>query len=425
LSGLHDWRTWKQPRWSADRQWVERLGLWIVEVQAFFWAEEDRDVIKNYLLAPGPTPVPARVLLAGAQPIIHHRTPQFSRVFADARAGLKALFQTQQEVLMLSASGTGAMEGAVTNLFSPGDEVLVINGGKFGERWTKIASTYGLKPTELRVEWGRAVRVEDIRRHLSEHPGTRGVFVQASETSTTAVHPVQAIAELTRQRDTLLIVDGITAVGVYDVPMDRWGIDVLITGSQKALMLPPGMAFVALSERAWQRTKAATLPRFYFDFARERDNHGKDTTAWTPAISLIFQLREALTMIHEEGLEQVFSRHARMAAATRAAATALGLELVAPDAPSPAATGIFIPAAIDGGKLVAYLRDRMGVTFAGGQDQFKGKIARVAHLGYMGAFDVIAAIAALEMALRHFGQPLELGRGVGAAEAILIDALPG
>jgi aspartate aminotransferase-like enzyme len=381
-------------------------------------------VIKNYLLAPGPTPVPPRVLLAMAQPIIHHRTPQFSAIFAEAKRGLKEVFQTEQDVLILAASGTGAMEGSVTNLFSPGEEVLVINGGKFGERWGKIAAAYGLKVRELRVEWGQGARVEDVRRLLDEHPAIRGVLVQASETSTAAVHPIEAIAQVTRQRDTLFIVDGITAVGVFDIPMDRWGIDVLITGSQKALMLPPGLAFLALSERAWQRTKQAKLPRFYFDLAKERDNLAKDTTAWTPAISLIIGLREALAMMREEGLPRVFARHARMAAATRAAAKAMSLTLVAPDAPSPALTGIYTPPDVDGGKLVAYLRDRMGVTFAGGQDQLKGKIVRIAHLGYMGVFDVVTAIAAFEMALRHFKHDVPLGRGVGAAEDVLMAAMP-
>jgi len=381
-------------------------------------------VIKNYLLAPGPTPVPARVLLAMAQPIIHHRTPQFGKIFGEAKRGLQEVFQTAQDVLMLASSGTGAMEGSVTNLFSPGDEVLVINGGKFGERWSKIAGIYGLQVTELRVEWGQGARVEDVKRLLDQRPAIRGVLMQASETSTSAVHPVAGIAELTRARDALLIVDGITAVGVFDLPMDRWGIDVLITGSQKALMLPPGLAFVALSERAWQRTKSAKLPRFYFDFARERDNLAKDTTAWTPAISLIIGLREALAMMREEGLPQVFARHARMAEATRAAGQALGLELVAPQAPSPALTGIYTPRGVDGSKLVAYLRDRMGVTFAGGQDQLKGKIVRIAHLGHMGAFDVVTATAAFEMALWHFGYDLPLGRGVAAAEQILMAALP-
>ena len=381
-------------------------------------------MIKNYLLAPGPTPVPARVLLAMAQPVIHHRTPQFSEIFGEAKKGLKALFQTEQDVLMLAASGTGAMEGAVSNLFAAGDEVLVINGGKFGERWMKIAGTYGLEVAELRVEWGQAARVADVQRLLDERPGIRGVLMQASETSTAAVHPVEAIAKLTRSRDVLSVVDGITGVGVFDLPMDRWGIDVLITGSQKALMLPPGLACIALSERAWPRAKVCKQPRFYFDLARERDNLAKDTTAWTPAISLIVGLRESLAMIHEEGLPRVFERHARNAAATRAAAQALGLKLVAPDAPSAAVTGIYTPPNVEGGKLVAYLRDRMGVTFAGGQDQLKGKIVRIAHLGYMGAFDVVTAIAALEMALQHFGHKVELGRGVGAAEVALMGALP-
>jgi len=381
-------------------------------------------VLKNYLLAPGPTPVPPRVLLAMAQPIIHHRTPQFSRIFAETKNALQELFQTQQDVLMLAASGSGAMESAITNLFSPGDEVLVVNGGKFGERWMKISAAFGLKVTELRVEWGKSVTVDAVRQLLDERPAIRAVLVQASETSTTVVHPVEALANLTRQRDTLLVVDGITAVGVLDIPMDRWGIDVLVTGSQKALMLPPGLAFIALSERAWKRTKEGKVARFYFDLAKERDNQAKDTTAWTPAISLIIGLRESLAMIREEGLRRVFERHARMAAATRAAAHALDLRLVAPDAPSPAVTGMYTPADVDGGKLVAYLRDRMGVTFAGGQDQLKGKIVRIAHLGYMGAFDVVTAIAALEMALVHFGHRVPLGRGVGAAQEVLMAALP-
>jgi len=382
-------------------------------------------VIKQLLLAPGPTPVPARVRAAMAQEIIHHRTPQFSAVVAEVREGLRELFGTKQDVLMLASSGTGAMEAAVVNCFAPGDKVIFVNGGKFGERWGKMGKAFGLQPIEIKVEWGQAVRVEAVRAALAEHPDARGVLIQASETSTTAVHPVEEIAALTRNGNALLIVDGITAVGVYDVPMDRWGIDVLITGSQKAMMLPPGLAFLALSERAWARvTECGGGPRFYFDLARERDNQLKNTTAWTPAISLIFAAAEALRMMREEGFANVYARHDRMARATRAAALALGLSLVAPDAPSPAATGAFLPAAIDGGKLHNYLRDKMGVAFAGGQDQLKGKVLRIAHLGYMGAFDTICAIAALEMALVHFGHEVELGRGVGAAQRVLLEALP-
>ena len=381
-------------------------------------------MIKQLLLAPGPTPVPARVRLAMAQPMFHHRTPQFSALFAEVRAQLQELYQTEQDVLMLAASGTGAMEAAVNNCFAPGDEVVVVNGGKFGERWLKLAATFGVTPIEIRVEWGRAVRAEQIEAALAEHPNAKGVLMQGSETSTAAVHPIEQVAAITRRRDVLLVVDGITSVGVYDIPMDTWGIDVLITGSQKALMLPPGLATIALSARAWQRVESVKQPRFYFDLPRERTNQAKHTTAWTPAISLVIGLHEALAMMQEEGFANVFVRHARLAAATRAGCLALGLRLVAPDNPSPAVTGVYTPEGIDGGKLFAYLRDKMKVVFAGGQDHLKGKIIRIAHIGYIDAFDTITALAALEMALKRFGHPVELGRGVGAAEAVLVDALP-
>lgn len=381
-------------------------------------------MIKQLLLAPGPTPVPSRVRLAMAQPMFHHRTPQFSTLFAEVRTQLQELFQTEQDVLMLAASGTGAMEASVNNCFAPGDEVVYVNGGKFGERWGKLATTFGLKPIEIRVEWGRAVRPEQVEQALAEHPNAKGVLVQASETSTAAVHPIEQLAAVTRRRDALLVVDGITAVGVYAIPMDRWGVDVLVTGSQKALMLPPGLALIALSARAWERVEQTRQPRFYFDLPRERANQAKNTTAYTPAISLIIGLRESLAMMQEEGWANVHARHERLARATRAAGAALGLRLVAPDNPSPAVTGLFTPEGIDGGKLFSYLRDKMQVVFAGGQDQLKGKIVRIAHLGYIGAFDTVTAVAALEMALKHFGHPLELGRGVGAAQAELMSALP-
>ncbi|MFN8641932.1 MAG: alanine--glyoxylate aminotransferase family protein [Candidatus Binatia bacterium] len=359
-----------------------------------------------------------------AQPIFHHRTPQFNALFAEVRARLRELFQTQQDVLVLSSSGTGAMEAAVTNCFAPGDEVIVVNGGKFGERWGKLSTTFGLTPIPITVEWGRAVRPEQVERALAAHPSAKGVLVQASETSTTAVHPIEQLAALTRRTDALLVVDGITAVGVYPIPMDAWGVDVLLTGAQKALMLPPGLALMALSDRAWGRVERSPQPRFYFDLRRERAEQAKHTTAWTPAISLVVGLRESLTMLQEEGYPNVYARHARLAAATRAAGQALGLRLVAPADPSPAVTGLYTPEGIDGGKLFAYLRDKMRVVFAGGQDQLKGKIVRIAHLGYIGAFDTITAVAALEMALQHFGHAVGLGRGVGAAQAELMSALP-
>ena len=376
---------------------------------------------KRYLLAPGPTPVPERALLAMAAPIIHHRTPQFSEVFKETAELLKYVFQTRQDVLMLAASGTGAMEGSITNLFSPGDEVIVVNGGKFGERWGKIAEAYGLKVNWLAVEWGKAVDPPAVKKILDEKPAIKGVLVQASETSTCATHPVKELAAITKDRNCLLIVDGITAVGVFDLPMDAWGIDCLVSGSQKAFMLPPGLAFAALSEKAWKFQETAKCPRFYFDFKKERKNLKDNTTAYTPAVSLITGLREALRMIKDEGLSNVFARHDRLARATRASAKAMGLKLLAPDAPSNAATAVYVPEGVDGGKLVKYLRDEMGVTMAGGQDHLKGRILRIAHLGYVDAFDIITAVASVEMALSKAGHRVEFGKGVAAAQQILLE----
>ena len=380
-------------------------------------------MIKQYLLSPGPTPIPNEVALAMSETMIHHRTPQFNQVFDEARARLKTLFGTRNDVLMLASSGTGAMEASVANLFSPGDKVLVINGGKFGERWLNISNAYGLNPIEMKVQWGQAVKVADVEKQLKANPDLQGVMIQASETSTTVLHPVKEIAKLTKNGP-LFIVDGVTAVGVVPLPVDDWGIDVLVTGSQKALMLPPGLGFIALSDRAWEKTKRAKLPRFYFDLNLERKNQQKGSGAFTPAVSLIFGVRASLHLIEREGLSNVYARHDRLCRATRAAATALGLKLLAPESPSPAATGIYLPGGIDADAVLEYLRDKMNVTLAEGQDQLKGKALRIAHIGYMGAFDVITAIAALEMALRKFGAEIPFGRGVAAAQEVLMEALP-
>jgi aspartate aminotransferase-like enzyme len=358
-----------------------------------------------------------------SETMIHHRTPQFNKVFDEAREGLRKLFATKNEVLMFASSGTGAMEASVANLFSPADKVLVINGGKFGERWLNIANAYGLSPIEMKVPWGQAVKVNDVEMKLKANPDVQGVMIQASETSTTVLHPVKEIAQLTKNGP-LFLVDGVTAVGVVPMPVDEWGLDVLVTGSQKALMLPPGLGFIALSDRAWEKTKQAKLPRFYFDLNLERKNQQKGSGAFTPAVSLIFGLRASLKMIEREGAENVYARHARLCRATRAGATALGLKLLAPESPSPAATGIYLPDGIDADQVLDYLRDHMNITLAEGQDQLKGKALRIAHVGYMGAFDVITAIAALEMALRRFGAEIPFGRGVAAAQEILMEALP-
>ncbi len=378
---------------------------------------------KTYLLAPGPTPVPETVNLEMAAPMVHHRTPQFSKIFAEAAEDAKYLFQTKQDVIILASTGTGGMESCITNLFSPGDKVLVVNGGKFGERWGKISESYGLEPVWINVDWGQAVDANKVKTILDKDKGIRAILVQASETSTTVCHPIEALSKLTRDRDDiLLVVDGITGTGVFPLPMDEWGIDAMITGSQKALELPPGLALVALSEKAWKFADQSKCPHFYFDLKKERKNLANQTSAYTPAVSLVIGLRAVLKSFKEEGLENVHKRHNRLARATRAGAKALGLKMVAPDAPADSATGVFLPDGVDGGKLVKSLRDDFGVTLAGGQDQWKGKVIRIAHLGYVDTFDTIIAISAIEMALKKFGHAVELGKGVAAAQEILLEA---
>jgi aspartate aminotransferase-like enzyme len=375
---------------------------------------------KSYLLSPGPTPVPERVLLAMARPVIHHRTPQFSAIFAEAAEKLKTLFHTRNDVIILSSSGTGAMEAAASNCFAKGEKVLVINAGKFGERWGKIAESYDLKVVAMNITWGEAAVPAKVKAALDADPEIKGVLTQATESSTTVKHPVREIAEITKGRDVLLVVDGITGVGVFDVPMDDWGVDVLICGSQKAMMLPPGLAFIALNDRAWARADKCKNNRFYFDLKRERKNLKDKTTAYTPAVSLIYGLREALLMMEEETYPKVFERHAALGRAVRAGTAALGLAPVTKQY-SEAMTGVFLPESVNGKKFVKALRDDFGVTFAGGQDAWEGRIVRVAHLGYFGEFDMIIAMSALEMALEKFGVKVRFGAGVAAAQEVLRD----
>ncbi len=372
---------------------------------------------KRYLFTPGPAPVPPEVLLEMARPIIHHRTPEFSAALDQARERLKPLFGTRSEIILLAASGTGAMEAAVNNLLDPGDAAVFVNGGKFGERWGRLLKAYGMVGHEIRVEWGRAVRPEQIEQALRDHPETRAVFVQASETSTCAVHPVAEIAAITRRRDTLLVADGITSVGVFEQRMDDWGVDALVAGSQKALMLPPGLAMIALSERALERAGKSRAPRFYFDLPRElRLQREEHTTAWTAAVSLVLGLNKALELIHDETLPRVFRRHALMAEATRAAAPALGLKLLAPENPAPGVTGILVPEKVDGSKVVRSMRDRLGVGVQGGQDQMKGRLVRIGHMGYVSPFDMLIAVGALEIALKEQGFHFTMGAGVAAVQ---------
>ena len=371
---------------------------------------------KTYLLTPGPTPIPESVSAILASPIIHHRTPAFQAVFEDVRNGLKFLYQTRQDVLVLACTGTGAMEAAVTNLFKKGDKVITLNAGKFGERWTKIAQAYGLKPVEIKVTPGETIEAAQVEEAVRAHPDSRGILFQASETSTGVRLPTQEICKIAKTANMLSVCDAITACGVFDLPMDAWGIDVLITGSQKALMLPPGLAMIALSEKAWATNGTSDLPRFYFDLAKERKGLAKNSTAWTPAITLIMGLQESLRLIKEEGLHNVFKRHELLARATRNAIQALGLEILAKTSPSVSVTAVRVPPSIKDGKaLPKLMRDKFGVTIVGGQDELEGKIIRLSHFGYCDKFDITTAIAGLELALNELGYKVEFGKGVGAA----------
>jgi len=378
--------------------------------------------MKHYLLAPGPTPVPPSILLAMARPIIHHRTPEYETLLAEVRRDLGRLFQCEGPVLMFAASGTGAMEGAVVNSCSPGDRVAVIRGGKFGERWAEICQAYGLSVVPIDVPYGKSVAPERVAELLAGEPAIRAVFATHSETSTGAMHDIRAVAEAVRGSGALLIVDAITSLGVMDLPMEAWGVDVVVAGSQKALMLPPGLAFAALSERAWARVPEARLPKFYFDFAKERKALEGNQNAYTPAVSLVVGLRESLRLILEEGLPNVFARHQTLARATRAGVAALGLRLFA-EQPGAACTAVEAPAGIGGGAIVRGFRCR-GLTIAGGQGSMKGKIFRISHMGYVDGFDILAALATLEAVLTELGHPVEAGTALRAAQGILEGARP-
>lgn len=378
-------------------------------------------MLKRYIFAPGPTPVPSEVLLAMAMPIIHHRSPDFLPMLDSAKKGLQWLYQTKNDVLILCSTGTGGMVGSVNNFFSPGDKVITINGGKFGERWTKICQAYGLKVKEILVEWGYAVRLEDVENALKKDPAIKGVFVQASETSTGVYHDIKALASIVgRFENTILVVDAISALVAHDLRMDEWGIDVLIGGSQKGLMLPPGLAFVGISEKAWRFADNAKCPKFYFNFKKERDALAKNQTNFTSPVTLIIGLNESIKLLQREGLQNAFKRHAKLAAATRAAVNAIGLELFSKESPSNAVTAICAPPGIDGQAIYKNLREKYGITAAGGQGGAKGKIFRIAHLGYADMFDVITAIAGVEMVLKGMGHPVKLGTGVAVAEEMLM-----
>lgn len=373
---------------------------------------------KYYLLSPGPTPVPENVLSVAAKPIIHHRTPEFSDIFMEVIEGLKYVFQTKQDVFVLTSSGTGAMEAAVASTISSGDKVIVLNGGKFGARWSRICRIYKAQVREVDLEWGVDFTKEQLAEELKANPGTKAVFTTLSETSSGTVYDIQGYGEVLADSEAILVVDGISGVGATPCPMDEWKVDILVAGSQKSFMIPPGLAYISFSLKAWNLVEKSTSSTFYFDAKAYKKSLGKRTTPYTPAVSLVIQQKEALDIIKSLGLEKLFEHHRILGDTTRAGVKALGLELLS-KRPGNILTAIKVPEGIDGLQLVKTMQAKYKAYIAGGQDPYKGKIFRIAHLGYMGGFDVIIALTALEMTLSELGFQFKEGSSVKAAEVIL------
>ena len=359
---------------------------------------------KPRLLTPGPTPLPERVRLALAADMIHHRKPVFKKKLLETESMLQQLFGTKQPVLPLSCSGTGAMTAAVHGLFMPGEKIIVVNGGKFGERWGKIAAVRGLNIVTIDIPWGQAVTPVQVEEALRTHPDAKGVFMQVCETSTAVQHPVEAIARLTRTRDVLLVADGISAVGISPCPMDAWGIDCLLTGSQKGLMVPPGLALLALSARAWEKAESVAPSCFYFNLPGERDNIMKGQGLFTSPVNLLIGLHESLSMLFENGgLDALYRKQWALTMMVRTGVRAMQLELFAPTHFAWGVTSIALPGGVDGERLLKVAGDQCGVIFAGGQDAFKGRMVRFGHMGWVDWADVLAGLHALAYGLRAVG----------------------
>jgi aspartate aminotransferase-like enzyme len=380
--------------------------------------------IKQYLMTAGPTPIPPTVSQVMAEPVLYHRAPAFVEVYARALEKLRHVFQTENDVLAFASTGSGAMESAVANLVRPGRRALACAAGKFGERWLELCEAYEADLVRYEPGWGERLDPSEINRLLTEHAGTQVVFATLSETSTGIVHDVQAIAEVVRRHDAILAVDAVSGLGAAELRQDEWGVDVVVAGSQKALMCPPGLAFASVSQRALDFAAAQPQGRYYFDWRRTAAGQRKDPpdSPFTTAVTLFRALDVALDLIEAEGLENVLARHALLARATRAGVAALGLELFGdPDERATVVTAIELPDDIDGKKVPGALRD-LGITANGGQGQLKGRIVRIAHCGYFGPFDVVVSLSGLEMVLRQLGHDVEAGAGVGAAQRVFLEA---
>jgi len=376
--------------------------------------------MKKYLMTPGPTPIPPEVLLKMAEPIIHHRTPQFMAILKEANEGLKYVFQTKNDVITFASSGTGAMEASVINVLSAGDKCIVVRGGKFGERFAEIAQAYGITPINIDVQWGTAPDPEIIKATLKKNPDVKAVYTTLCETSTGTTYDIESIGKIVKDTPAILVVDAISGLGADQLMTDEWAVDIVVAGSQKGLMLPPGLSFCSVSQKAMGLAEKSKAPKFYFSFKAAKKALDKTDTPWTPAITLIIGLTQAIKLMREEGLDNIFKRHHKLAEATRQGVKAIALELYS-KRPSDAITAIKVPAGVDGEKLVKSMRDTHGVTIAGGQEELKGKIFRIAHMGFMEKFDVVAALTATEIGLAEQGYKFEYGKSQGAAEKVLLD----
>lgn len=370
------------------------------------------------LLTPGPVQVPEQALLALARQIRHHRTPEFRALFAEVQEGLRDVFQTASEVALLTSSGTGAMEAAVVNSVPRGGKAIVLESGKFSERWRLIAERLGIRVVRLEVPWGEAFAADDVARLLAQHPDAAAVFTTLSESSTGVGHDIEAIGRVVRSTPALLVVDAISGAGAMECRTDAWAIDLLVVGSQKALMAPPGLAMVAVSPKAWDRIEQNTdRPAFYFDLLAYRKSLAASETPYTPAIPLVVALTESLKQIRAQGIERVWQRARLLARATRAGVAALGMKLVA-QRPADGLTAAYVPPGVDGKDFLQRLEARFGVKLAGGQGPLKGKIVRIAHMGEIDELDIVSALAAMELVLHELGRPVELGAAVAAASRV-------
>lgn len=381
---------------------------------------------KQYLMTAGPTPLPPAVSQVMAEPILYHRAPAFVEVYERALGNLPKVFRTGNDVLSFSSSGSGAMESAVANLCVPGESAVVASAGKFGERWAELCRGHGADLTHLEFEWGEKIDPDRVDAALAALPQPpRALFATQSETSTGVVHDVRALAEVARRHEAILVIDAISGLGAVDLPQDEWGVDVVVSGSQKSLMCPPGLAFASVSERALSAAAESPGRRYYFDWARTAKGQREQpaNSPFTPAVTLWMALDVALGQILEEGLDGVFARHAVLARAARAGIEAIGLERFGPDDPDAnVVTAARLPESIDGAAVPKLMRDRLGITVAGGQGRLKGQIVRIAHCGYYGAFDIVVALSGLEMALRDLGHECEPGAGAGAAQRVFAEA---